>query len=318
MLAATLLLLSAASADPQIRSITIPGTTVAIELVKVPPPPGSDRPLWVGRNEITWDQFDVFVYGLDNPGGEARSTGADAVARPSKPYVPPDRGFGHSGFPAMGMSHHAATAFCEWLTGTLRAQGGGDVPRLRFRLPTESEWRHFALAGDAGELTCEPEPECLLEFAWFADNSDRTTRQVGTRKPNAFGLHDVHGNVAEWVTEDPPPAATDAPPAPPPSEGKATNGPAPTPPDGQPAEPPKRPRAPRPLAKGGSYLDPSPRCSVEFDLRQTSAWNQSDPQIPKSTWWLSDCSFVGFRVVMEEEGEQQRRGGEEPGGGTRE
>jgi hypothetical protein len=54
------------------------------------------------------------------------------------------------------------------------------------------------------------------------------------------------------------------------------------------------------LAKGGSYLDSAAQCAVDFDLRQSSAWNVSDPQIPKSAWWLADCSFVGFRVVLEE------------------
>ena len=256
-------------AGPQTRTFRIPNTTVDIELVKVPAPPGVTPPpggsLWVARTETTWDQYDVFVYGLDVPGGTNGATGADAVARPSKPYVPPDRGFGHSGFPAMGMTHHGATSYCAWLTSKLAAT----LPAgARFRLPTEAEWEYLALAGDDGAFACASEPACLAEVAWFADNSDRSTKRVGQKQPNAFGLLDVHGNVAEWVAE----AA--------PAEGQG----------------PK----PKPLAKGGSYLDGPERCAVQFDLRQTSAWNASDPQIPKSTWWLADCPFVGFRVVLEE------------------
>lgn len=232
--------------------VRIPGTTVSIEVVQVPAPPGASAPLWFGRTEITWEAYDVFVYGLDEPGGTPGATGADAAAQPSKPYVPPDRGFGHNGFPAMGMTRHAAEAFCAWLS----ARTG-----KKFRLPTEAEWEHACLGGTAGPFACGAESACLLDLAWFAENSDRTTKAVATKKPNAYGLHDVHGNVAEWVMT---------------TEGK-------------------------PLAKGGSYLDPAARCAASDDLRQSSSWNASDPQVPKITWWLADCSFVGFRIVMEGE-----------------
>lgn len=257
-------------AAPTTRTFRIPNTTVDIELVKVPPAPGGTAPLWVARTETTWDQYDVFVYALDEPGAAGGATGADAVARPSKPYVPPDRGFGHAGFPAMGMTHHGATSYCAWLTTKLAASL---PPGARFRLPTEAEWEYIALAGDQGQFACESEPACLAEVAWFAENSDRSTKRVGQKQPNAFGLLDVHGNVAEWVAEP------------------VGDGPSPADAPG-----PK----PKPLAKGGSYLDSPERCAAQFDLRQTSAWNASDPQIPKSTWWLADCPFVGFRVVLDE------------------
>jgi len=306
------------AALPRTRTLTIPGTTVTLDLIEVPADvaqgdggSGEVRQgggsLWVGRTEVTWDQYDIFVYGLDRPAEVA--AGTDAVARPSKPYVPPDRGFGHAGYPAVGMSHRAAEAFCEWLTALLFPPSEQGRTSARFRLPTEEEWARLALAGDKGLFACEVEPECLLEHAWFAENSDRSTKPVATRKPNALGLHDVHGNVAEWVrnahlrptsattpTADPLPgssgAARSAPAAP------ATTAPDATAPDATAPAPRSRP-APTPVAKGGSYLDSAAQCAVDVDLRQTSAWNQSDPQIPKSAWWLADCSFVGFRVVLE-------------------
>lgn len=249
------------STDPKTQSVSIPNTTVTIDLVQVPGLDANGAALWVARTETTWDQYDVFVYALDEPAGSPSTvgaTGADAVARPSKPYVPPDRGFGHNGFPAMGMTFQGAQKYCEWLS----AKTG-----RKFRLPTEAEWEHFALAGDAGALACEQEPECLAECAWIAENSDRSTKAVAAKRPNAFGLHDVHGNVAEWVVG---PQRDES--------GKAL----------------------KPLAKGGSFRDSAEQCAVQFDLRQSSAWNASDPQVPKSTWWLADCPFVGFRVVLDE------------------
>jgi len=236
------------------RSIRIPKTTESIALVRGPAGPDGTRP-WIGRTEITWDLYDIFVYGLDEPDAPVAPAGtspSDATARPSKPYVPPDRGFGHHGYPAMGMTFEAAKSFCVWLS----AKTG-----KKFRLPTEAEWEQLCLGDSSGTFACGVEASCLDETAWHSGNSDFTTKAVGLKKPNSNGLFDVHGNVAEWVVVD----------------------------DGG-----------KPLAKGGSFKDTPDRCAASFDLRQTTAWNASDPQIPKSKWWLADCSFVGFRVVMEE------------------
>lgn len=220
---------------PEIRTISIPGTVVEFDLVPVSMQP--DRLFWVATTEVTWDLYDVYLYALDVPDG---AESADAVTRPSKPYVPPDRGMGHAGYPAIGMTRQAAESFCVWLT---------TITGLAVRLPTPAEFTAYASSSAAED------PQNI----WSSATSDRTTHPVATKPANNNGLHDTLGNVAEWVA----------------TEGK-------------------------PVAMGGSYLDPPEACLPESVQRQVRSWNQSDPQIPKSQWWLADCSWVGFRIVIEE------------------
>ena len=116
---------SAEAKAPEIMIVKVPGSTVDVELVPVPGPDG--KPLFhLGRTEITWDLYDVFVFGHDQEAGLSTPE-ADAVTRPSKPYVATDRGFGHNGYPAISISYRCATYFCEWLS----AKTG-----KKFRLPT--------------------------------------------------------------------------------------------------------------------------------------------------------------------------------------
>jgi formylglycine-generating enzyme required for sulfatase activity len=218
------------------REVRVPGTTVSFELVRTPAAEdGSVSAMWVLKTEVPWELYDIFVYRLDKSEGEAD---ADGITRPSKPYVPPDRGFGHDGYPAMGMTRGAAEAFCVWLS---------EATGEEFRLPTEAEWVWIASPGASTDA----------EHAWTAANAEFTTHPVATRAPNGFGLHDVVGNVAEWVLSD----------------GR------------------------RPVAMGGSYLNAPEDCGPTARQQQERSWNASDPQIPKSQWWLADCSWVGFRFV---------------------
>lgn len=65
-----------------------------------------------------------------------------------------------------------------------------------YRLPTEAEWEYACKAG-----TTEPRYGELESIAWYKGNSDRSTQDVGLKEPNAWGLHDMLGNVWEWCSD---------------------------------------------------------------------------------------------------------------------
>ena len=239
----------------------LPGTTVSLRLVKIPAGTievadesdsgGSKavavKSLWVSETEIPWEAFDIFVFKLDS----SSNAKADAVSRPSKPYLPPDRGFGHAGYASISLSYKGAVEFCHWLS----AKTGH-----HYRLPTEAEWQYAAAAGSKGEYCFGDDVGELKDYAWYEKNAGWQARRVKTREPNKWGLYDVHGNVAEWVTG---------------LDGKA-------------------------VTCGGSFLDPAEELKLTTRRNQDATWQMSDPQIPKSEWWLADCTWVGFRVVCDD------------------
>ncbi|MGQ9698598.1 MAG: formylglycine-generating enzyme family protein, partial [Armatimonadota bacterium] len=179
---------------------TIQGTLVKFDMVPVPggtytfTDPGfgkskkvTIKPFYIGKTEVTWDEYDVYLNKLDTPNPDA-TDGADAVSRPSRPYGVPDRGFGHQGYPAIGITYHAAQQYCLWLS----AKTG-----KKYRLPTEAEWEY---ACRAGKLPAGPIADRALldSMAWHAENSNASTHPVGTKKANAWGIFDMLGNAGEW------------------------------------------------------------------------------------------------------------------------
>lgn len=238
---------------------TIPGTAVKFEMIPLPAgalefTQGDSsngktaigiKPIWIGKTEVTWDEYDVFAFQLDKQKHPAVGS-LDAITRPSKPYGAPDRGFGHKGYAALSMTFHAAQEYCRWLS----AKTG-----KKYRLPTEAEWEYAFRAGAAGK----PAKEHLEQQAWFWDNAEGKTHPVATKQANAWGLHDMLGNAAEWVVGH---------------DGK-------------------------PLVAGGSFKSKADLLNYSLRAKQAPFWNMTDPQMPKSKWWLSDATFVGFRVVCE-------------------
>jgi len=164
-----------------VKTITIGDTLGEFEVVRVAQP-GGKTPLWVMMTEVPWDLYDIFLLRLDLSESE-RKQKVDAEARPSKPYLLPDEGFGHNGHPALAINYVGAEKFAAWL---------GEKTGKRFRLPSEDEWEHFCEGGGhvGGDLDA---------VAWYDQNSDLMTGPIGKKAPNGFGLFDTLGNVAEWA-----------------------------------------------------------------------------------------------------------------------
>lgn len=97
-----------------------------------------------------------------------------------------------------------AAAFCEKLTATERRSGAIKADE-EYRLPTEAEWEYACRAGETAAFASGDDEKRLGEYAWFEENArsrgEHYAHKVGTKKANAWGLHDMHGNVPEWCAD---------------------------------------------------------------------------------------------------------------------
>ncbi len=278
---------------------TIPGSDVSFEMVPIPPGEfvmgsaesetgrKSDEgpqhkvkiePFWMGKCEITWNEYELFMFPeeekkkrvLRKSDPEIHAL-ADAVSRPTTPYVEMSFGMGKNGYPAISMTQHAANTYCKWLSAKLGQY---------FRLPTEAEWEYACRAGTTTTYSFGDDADKLGEYAWYAENSGMKYQKVGMKKPNPWGLYDMHGNVLEWCLDQYEPEAykkfTDA---------TADN-------------PWIRATKPYPhVARGGSWDDDPAALRSAARRASSPAWKMQDPQLPKSIWYHTDAQFLGFRII---------------------
>jgi formylglycine-generating enzyme required for sulfatase activity len=107
---------------------------------------------------------------------------------------------GLSNHPVEKVSFVAASNYCVKVTAQERDQGR--LPEgFEYRLPTEAEWEYACRAGSTNRFYFGPTLEGGDAHAWTAENCEATTHPVGGKSPNAWGLHDMHGNVWEWCSD---------------------------------------------------------------------------------------------------------------------
>jgi hypothetical protein len=228
------------------ETVTIPGSGVKFTLVRLPG--GKLSPFWIGTHEVTWDEYSLYY----NVGRKER---LDGVTRPSQPDVvdpkePFPNGAPQGGtHPAISIGWFGAVGYCEWLS---RKTG------QKYRLPTEAEW----------EYACHAE-QPLDDRAWFKENSGGHSHEVGQKKPNAFGLYDILGNVWENCLE----------PYGPPAHGDAL--------------------------RGGGWNTPVKDLRATGRQNVPDDWSERDPKKPLRLWWITDGKFVGLRLVRVDGGEMK-------------
>jgi sulfatase modifying factor 1 len=292
----------------------IPGTTVSFKMVAVPgggfkmgtpdDEPyrrGDEGPVidvavdsfWMGEIEVSWNEYLAFFNATGSQGRKESvevENETDAISGATPPWGAPDQGWGKGTRPAISMSHHGAVTYCRWLS---------KVTGKKYRLPTEAEWEYAARGGKSTPYFFNGSPKdyesegfwhklfgadttTINSYVIYQENTPNKTQEPSKVQPNPFGLKNMLGNVAEFCLDFYDPAVYSKYP-------KTTV---------------KNPRGPRDgmehVVRGGAYNNSAKDLRAgRRDFTRTKDWLVTDPQIPKSIWWYSDCKNVGFRVVCE-------------------
>lgn len=250
---------------------------------------------FMGEIEVSWNEYMAFYAQTAGEGrssdteGIRKNVDVDAIVGATPPYGQPDQGWGKGERPVISISYHSAETYCRWLS---------KVTGKKYRLPTEAEWEYAARGGTQGPYFFEVNPKKVMKkglfsskvdtavinsFVSYRENSHLRTQEPSFVQANPFGLKNMLGNVAEfcadWYSPD--------------YYSKDSDG----------VIDPKGPSsAQEHVIRGGSYRSTAAEVRVaDRDYTRTDEWLRTDPQIPKSIWWFSNCFYVGFRVVCEYE-----------------
>jgi formylglycine-generating enzyme required for sulfatase activity len=280
-----------AGADVKFEMLPIPGGTLTLGSPATEEKRSEDEgpqvkvaiaPFWMGKCEVTWEEFDQFAFsldikkkkaaGVDFANQAATENASDAVTRPTPPYADETFGYGRKGQPVICATHHSAMEYCRWLSAKT-----GKV----YRLPTEAEWEYACRAGTTTVYSFGDDKEKLGDYAWFVGNAEKP-QPVGKKKPNPWGLYDMHGNVSEWCIDQYEPTTYTAFAKVQPAKG--------------PVVLPTAKEYPY-VARGGNWDEDADRLRSASRLSSNPDWSVQDPQRPQSIWWHTDATFCGFRVI---------------------
>ena len=283
----------------------IPGTEIVFRMMPIPggefmmgsPGAEADRkadegpqrkvivePFWMAECEVKWEEYKLFMqlYRSLKEFEERRirtvtdANKIDAITAPT-PLYEPDFTFEYGEDPkqpAVSMTQYAAKQYTKWLTA---------ITGQQFRLPTEAEWEYACRAGTTTAYSFGDDATKLDEYAWFSDNTDSEgTKQVRQKKPNPWGLYDMHGNAAEWCIDGYGPYAADDKPVNAAADWIRTDQPDPR------------------VVRGGMWEFSASECRSSARLWSNDLeWKAYDPNRPRSPWWYTTdpARGVGFRLL---------------------
>lgn len=249
----------------------IPKTDVSFDMVAIPK---KNAHFFIGKIEVSWDEYKAFLNETESEGRtSASSKDIDAITGATPPFGDPSQSWGMGKRPAITMTWHAANTYCEWLS---KKTG------KTYRLPTALEWEfatvtnkneNFFFGGNISDYTnknfifnlIKKPSDKINKYVIWKKNSNGKTALPNDVLANNFGVKNMLGNVREFCKDT----------------IKINN-------------------KIEHVLKGGSFKSNLNELLVDYeDHTQHEKWLLTDPQIPKSIWWYSDCYDVGFRVLCE-------------------